>query len=100
MKVLECGLCKGRHEMPVDEYIFPQVIDDPTDLDSLERTCEDFIRGKVREGYRGFVLYVTGMTVCLTTFVKVLGTNPFGYASLTLRHYDAKSGEYYSQKMW
>lgn len=40
------GLCAGRHDMPVKEFIFPQVVD-PTDFERMRSIAKDFILSRV-----------------------------------------------------
>lgn len=40
------GLCAGRHDMPVKEFIFPQVVD-PTDFEGMKSVAMDFIKSHV-----------------------------------------------------
>lgn len=110
------GLCKGRHEMPVEDYIFEQEIN-PTDVSGIT----DVAYSKLRELYpecrvvttcmpnqadytdvpvykRGHLdLYATGLTVALIAVINVcksLGID------VVLYHYDRESGEYYPQHVW
>ena len=40
------GLCAGRHDMPVDEFIFPQEVE-PTDFRAMSRTVDAFLDNRV-----------------------------------------------------
>lgn len=97
-KVKSVGLCAGRHEMPVSEFLYPQVIKDPTDTQALEFEALKFMRQVDSGGFESVEVYVTGMTVALTSFIKVAAD--FGWIDLSLFHYDAKTGTYYKQVMW
>lgn len=98
MKTKTIGLCEGRHEMPVSEFVYPQVIEDPTNTNALELTAFRFFHQADSEDVTEVYLYVTGMSVALAAFIKVAAE--FGWIGLTLYHYNAKSGEYYPQMMW
>ena len=42
MKTVRVGLCEGRHEMPVSEYIFPAELD-PKDINGMyDRETGDY----------------------------------------------------------
>lgn len=97
-KIKAVGLCAGRHEMPVSEFLYPKVIEDPTDTQALELEALKFMRNLDSEGFDEVEVYVTGMTVALTSFVKMAAD--FGWISLSLFHYDSKTGSYYEQVMW
>lgn len=98
MKIKTVGLCESRHEMPVSEFVYPQVIADPTDTDSLESTALDFVRAADAEGFDGVCLYVTGMSVALAAVFKAMSI--CSWLSFSLMHFDAKTGSYYEQVMW
>lgn len=40
------GLCAGRHDMPVGEFIFPTEVD-PTDFRAMSRTVDVFLDTRV-----------------------------------------------------
>lgn len=40
------GLCAGRHDMPVGEFIFPTEVD-PTDFRAMSRTVDAFLDTRV-----------------------------------------------------
>lgn len=84
------GLIKGRHEMPVDAYIFDR-IDNVFDFAYQKAVIDDFLAGK-----RAVTVYVTGLTSVTATLISRCAH--FGVA-LTLMHYDMTSGEYVPQVM-
>lgn len=84
------GLCEGRHDMPVKEYLFSNTLN-PLDLDSMFNTAVKALRD-VKE----LTLYVTGLTVALVEVIKAWAMLNI---SLTLYHYDKDSGTYYPQKV-
>jgi len=110
------GLCKGRHDMPVEGYIFKNEID-PLDVDGLDlqayyRLRDEFPDYEIITGslynsddygsvmqvrYRGQLnLYVTGLTVALVAVLNAairLGVN------VILYHYDKNSNSYYPQQV-
>lgn len=83
------GLCKGRHEMPVDKYIFEENITDPTDVCSLEKQAAEVLpqSGSV-------IICVTGLTVALIAALNVCRTRG---VQVVLMHYNNATGEYYAQ---
>ena len=104
------GLIKGRHEMPVEEYIFESV-ENVFDFDAIRRHIEEYVVSncdiKVVNGcpvngfgdtdiYKGdnLCVYITGLTCVSIALVEVCakcGVN------LTLMHFDMQSGEYKPQ---
>ena len=110
------GLCAARHAMPVQEFIFPEVVN-PTDFDGMEKTAEEFILQHVGltvterqaldqrygedvpcwSGKRSLTVYVTGLTACTAAVIKACALNGVG---LTLMHYDRETGEYLPQRIF
>ena len=108
------GLCASRHAMPVQEYIYPESVEDPTDFEWMDKIAEDFVLHHVGlttvtrqaldqrwgedvpcwAGERTLVVYVTGLTACTAAVIKACALNGVG---LTLMHYDRESGEYLPQ---
>ena len=82
------GLCEGRHEIPVDGYIFGNELN-PLDLEDMGKQVHETLCD-----CHTLTLYVTGLTVALGEVVKYCYEN---LIDLTLMHYDRNSGEYYSQ---
>lgn len=106
------GLCRGRHDLPVDEYIFNGVLN-PADIDGIDRAVNQWIWAhcKPHSGfgvglnqadytdvkvYKGeeLIIYVTGLTVALTA---VLSACAYNGIPVVLMHYDRDSGEYRQQ---
>lgn len=87
--VFNVGLCSGRHEMPVSEYIF-QEVENPCDVESIEKNALDWVNDKFivnvietleNKGLQEadfndckieLNIYVTGLTICLTSVLKTL----------------------------
>ena len=70
------GVCSGRHEMPVKNFVFDK-IDDPTDVKTLEETAwkwyHDTVLPLKEEGYSVDInIYVTGLTVATVAILKIL----------------------------
>ena len=115
MKVINVGLCEGRHEIPgVTEFIFGNSIN-PTDFDAMFKTAMRWaaehcdIRTDYAVPINGMEdcmsytsdvrvnLYVTGLTAATAAVIKVCALNGIG---LTLKHYDRESGQYIDQFMF
>lgn len=100
------GLCAGRHDMPVGEFIFPTEVD-PTDFRAMSRTVDAFLDARVgthlsnygtrfndnemsdievTTGNHPLIVYVTGLTACVYRGIE-----------LTLMHYDRTTGGYLPQ---
>ena len=84
-------LCAGRHETPAQACIFKN-ISDPTDLDSMWNEAWD----NIPENCTDLTVYVTGLTVAMLTVVSVCNQRGI---TLTARHYNAMSGNYYDQPL-
>lgn len=116
-KIIRIGVCEGRHDMPVDGYIFKK-IEDPTDVGKLQEIAEEYfaklfaelphktcyypdewgndhcsikIDGKVE-------IYATGLTVAVIAAIKA-ALYYYTYYDVAIMHYDSVKGNYYPQKM-
>lgn len=107
------GLCAGRHDIPVEKYIFSDV-QNVLDFTALNATAEAFVKENcdVRitvgvgvsqidytdvECYKGNELHVvvTGLTQCTTAVMWACAC--YG-VPLTLWHYNRDNGEYVPQR--
>lgn len=105
LEKITVGLIKGRHDMPVSDYIFEKV-EDMFDYDAISNHITHFISRKVGlsynegggiyscKGEKTLVVYVTGLTAVACELVDVC--NKLG-VPLTLMHYDRDSGDYRPQ---
>lgn len=113
MNKIICGLCKGRHEIPVDKYVFDGEID-PMDFDGMYDTAIEFVNYncdvRVSMSYNApnqltyddvealvgdaIVVYVTGLTATLCALVSAC--QRYG-VPVTAMHYNRESGEYEPQ---
>jgi hypothetical protein len=91
-KALKVGLVKGRHDMPVDEYVFDNIPEDSlkNQLPMLKNYAEEWLEGREGELH----LYVTGFTPALTAFLKAWGNR----GKLLLFHYDRDIDDYVSEE--
>ena len=110
------GLIKGRHEMPVSEYIFEGAIQNVHDYRAIREVVELFLVEKVGitrtfgaginqadytdyeifQGKKNLVVYVTGLTPVTVELVGACFRNGI---SLTLMNYDSSTGEYIPQEV-
>ena len=113
MKEIKVGLIKGRHEMPVSNYIFDE-INDVLDFDNMNKQIVNFINNNIsvyaaygcginQIGYEDvevltsdtkLIVYVTGLTSVTAELIKVCALKGI---SLTLMHYDRNTGDYLPQ---
>ena len=105
LEKIEVGLIKGRHDMPVDNYIFEKV-EDMFDYNGIREHIVHFINTEVgvkyaedgivytSKGLKQLVVYVTGLTAVACEVVDIC--NSMG-VPLTLMHYDRDTGEYRAQ---
>jgi hypothetical protein len=86
------GLCKGRHDLPVDSYIFNDAII-PTDIVSINKVAFEsliFYKNDL------ITIYVKGLTVAL---IEVLNVCRIFNISVVLMHYDTLTSGYYPQSV-
>lgn len=115
-ETITVGLIAGRHNLPVDKYIFEE-IQDVLDIKSIHCRISEFLETEVGitqdfgtcinqcdytdvEGFWGqrhLVVYVTGLTVVATELVRMCALNG---VSLTLMHYDRETGNYVEQAIF
>lgn len=88
---LTCGLCEGRHPLPVNEYLFENQIN-PFDFQSMYSIIADKI-----SGYHSVTLYVTGLTSAVAEVIKVCKEKGI---NLILMHFNLDTGTYVPQKIW
>lgn len=106
METVVVGLIKGRHDMPVDSYIFEEDIKDMFDYCKIREHIAEFIHTKVgvdfnnigkyhsHKGQKTLTVYVTGLTSVACELVDVC--NKAG-VYLTLMHYDRDTCSYHPQ---
>lgn len=90
MKAMVMGLCRSRHDMPVDDYIFENTVD-PLDLNQMQKVVHNKLQFCC-----SLELYVTGLTVALVTVINYCCHN---LIPLTLYHFDAVGKRYYPQQV-
>lgn len=90
MTTYTLGLCAGRHDLPVSDFIF---YDGDITFPINPTALLDTAATKLRYLYKGdkLVIYVTGLTpatVAITKFCSINGIK------LTLKHFDHDSNSY------
>ena len=113
MKEIIVGLIRGRHEMPVSDYIFEE-IENVFDFSKMEAEINKFLLetvGITRStcmalnqyentdvqcfvGQHNLRVYVTGLTAVTAALIKCCALNG---VKLTLMHFNNVSGEYEEQ---
>ena len=111
MKEVKVGMIQGRHEMPVESYIFDGALD-PMDFNAIEagvvRWIDSLSDYVVRdedemfpyypvEGRIHVTLYVTGLSAVLACVAKYCAKCHIG---LTLMHFDRDTGDYKPQEIF
>lgn len=92
LKELKLGLVKGRHEMPVDEYILEEVAD-PTDYEAIHVAVYQKLDQLVTQD--NFVsLFVTGLTIVSIECIQYFIEHGIEYQSM---HFDLSTNSYFSQ---
>ena len=85
------GLIRGRHCMPVSEYIFDSV-EDVHDYAGIHDRVSRFVKNSDND----LVVYVTGLT---SVVAEVVSACLYNGVHLTLMHYDTESGGYLPQRI-
>ena len=88
------GMCKGRHEMPVNKYIFGYTIRHPSNVKRLDALVEKKFQQLNIMPYDEILLYTTGLKVALISIINYCKKNNI---KLTLMHYDKYAHRYYKQ---
>lgn len=97
------GLCKGRHAMPVDEFIFDR-IDNVNNYAAMGEVVRDFLMPLIydhKDEDITLTVYVTGLTAAmLATVHEVAKLNAKGYKiHLDALNYDMIAGNYNRQSV-
>ena len=91
MKV-EAGLFKGRHQLPVKNFIFTGEVS-PCDFKQMDEVAWCWLMRYTTPG-DVLYLYVTGLTAATVAVIKACKLAGVG---LVLMHYDRQSGQYVPQ---
>lgn len=111
------GLIAGRHQLPVEDYIFEN-IENVLDFDFIREGISKFLEEKVGvvhsygqavnqadyttdvELYKGsdeLIVYVTGLTAVTAELIRQCAMNG---VSLCLMHFDRESNSYVAQQLF
>lgn len=94
------GAIKGRHELPVKEYVIDEDLQDVTDIVAIEKKVDDYfekLNKEYKEAKLQIILYVTGLTVVTLAVVK--SCKKYN-CNLVCLHYDRDSDTYIGQKIF
>lgn len=103
MLQISLGTVKGRHTMPVIDYIIENEIEneieDVTDVSTIEKMVDDYFKTKIanNEEKVQIILYVTGLTVVTLAVVK--SCKKYN-CNLVCMHFDRNSDTYIGQKIF
>ena len=99
-ETIEVGMCAGRDGMAV-KYFMWQKNDDQMDYQGLENHAKDWLKSEDLSDQPTVRVYVTGLTVALTSFLsaweQIVGTMDFERMRrpyLWLFHYDRNTDTY------
>jgi len=105
---LNIGLCgPGRHEMPVEEFIFPAIVDNPLDFRGNVARAEEWLF-EVEDSIGVVNLYVTGLSPVLTAFLdawyrgrfnNMAGEGPL-MPDVRLYHFNRDTNSYTPQELY
>lgn len=91
------GAIKGRHELPVKEYVIQEDLQDVTDIVAIEEKVDSYfekLNKEYKEAKLQIILYITGLTVVTLAVVK--SCKKLGYG-LVCMHFDRDSNSYIAQ---
>ena len=91
------GAIKGRHPLPVKEYVIDEELSDVTDIVAIEEKVDSYFEKLDKEYDKGklqIILYITGLTVVTLAVVK--SCKRLGYG-LVCMHFDRDSNSYIAQ---
>lgn len=69
------GAIKGRHELPVKEYVIDEDLQDVTDIVAIEEKVDSYfekLNKEYKEAKLQIILYVTGLTVVTLAVVNLV----------------------------
>lgn len=92
---VKVGMIAGRHDLPVDNYIFEE-IENVFSFKTIRSKVVQFIQEnfKYEDSFKNLIVYVTGLTPVTVEIVSVCVRS---HIALTLMHYDKYSGKYIPQ---
>lgn len=89
------GLIKGRHNLPVNNYIFDDntVTFGPSSFGTMEQNAEITLLSKKESS--NIIIYVTGYSASLIAAINAAKNT--GYIQVILKHHDKETGLYICQ---
>ena len=105
---ISVGLCgPGRHEMPVQEFIFPPIVDNPLDFQTNSDKAKEWLF-ELDDVVGTVNVYVTGLTPVLTAFLNAWYSGRFDNIAhngpvmpdVRLYHFNRDTGSYDSQELY
>ena len=95
-KTIKLGAVAGRHEIPEVEGYVLNLVEDPSDLEEIERNVFASLDNKL-VNVNKLDLYVTGLTSVVLATVKYCSQNN---VKLSCWHFNREDASYFKQKMF
>lgn len=94
---IQVGLIKGRHPMPVDEYVWDKPMEGGMEhnLSILKGEAMKYLEGRIGKEIH---LHITGYTAAVTGFLKAWNATDNPKGKLLLYHYDIDTKSYWSEE--
>lgn len=98
MLKISVGTVSGRHQLPVQEYVINEEIEDVTDVDSIQKKVNKYFEENIANvnDKVELILYVTGLTLVVLAIVNAC--KKYG-CDLVCMHYDRENDCYIGQKI-
>ena len=98
MLKISVGTVSGRHQLPVQEYVINEEIEDVTDVDSIQKKVDKYFEENIAnvDEKVELILYVTGLTLVVLAIVNAC--KKYG-CDLVCMHYDRENNCYIGQKI-
>lgn len=98
MLKISVGTVSGRHQLPVQEYVINEEIEDVTDVDSIQKRVDKYFEENIAnvDDKVELILYVTGLTLVVLAIVNAC--KKYG-CDLVCMHYDRENDCYIGQKI-
>jgi hypothetical protein len=95
---ISLGTIKGRHQLPVTDYVFNEEIQDVTDVEKIQQDVDYYFNelNKTCNDKVQIILYVTGLTVVTLAIVKACKRLRY---ELIAMHFDRDNNCYFGQKV-
>jgi hypothetical protein len=93
-KVIKIGVCQGRHEMPVTDYVYGHSIEEQFNFIKLKEQADAFMAKKVKSLPTTVEVYCTGYVAAVVAIINAAIERG---CTVYLRHYKRDTGEYLAQ---